>query len=50
MRRFGVVPHPVNTPASLDSLKAAAYPLVRSVNRAVNLVERGLRYAKRAAT
>lgn len=42
LRRFGIAPQPVNSSASFDSLKSAAYPVLRQVNRAFNLVERGL--------
>ena len=35
--------------SSGDALKAAAYPLVRHANRALNLMERGLRFARRGA-
>jgi len=47
--RFGFTPNAVHTPASRDALKAAAYPLVRHANRALNLMERGLRFARRGA-
>lgn len=47
--RVGFTPKPVNSPASRDSLKAAAYPVVRQMNRAVNLVEKGLRRVRAAS-
>lgn len=47
LQPFGFAPNPIHTPASPDALKAAAYPLVRNINRAFNLAERGLRYARR---
>lgn len=40
--RFGVKPDNVNSDASFDQFKAASYPLVWRLNRALELVERGL--------
>jgi hypothetical protein len=46
--RFGYAPQPIHSRTSRDSLKAAVYPLVRNLNRAINLAERGLRFARRS--
>ncbi len=37
---LGFVPHSVNSPASMDSVKANAYPLVRLAHRGLRLIEK----------